>query len=233
MQSNQMPIQRLEHYCRLGERADTHLRQGRAREALKIYSEMFSGLEEDGEIDSYLLAKVTLGVLRCHVKLADYKSAFNVWNAAIDDGLHGIGIYSLENAQTTVQDMITYDMMCAFLHTLAAADKNESAAAVNQYLSRVCEHAIEEGDRKTLSQALSNWKQHLREIFATAIPHEFAVPLIKFERELGASVPAQPIDFPFPTAWEKPSDFQEMSRVIQMKSPAHPKVVGKKKNKTA
>jgi hypothetical protein len=228
-----MQLQRLEHYCRIGERADTHLRQGRARDALKLYTEMMTDIENDGEFDSYLLAKVTLGVLRCHVKLTDYKSAFSVWNASIDDGLFGVGIYSLENAQTTVQDMLTYDMMCAFLHTLAAADKNESASAVNQYLSRVCEHAIEEADRKTLSLALSNWKQHLREIFATSIPHEYAVPLIKFERELGSSVSPQPIDFPWPTPWEKPTDFQEMSRVVQMKTPAHPKTVGKKKSKSA
>lgn len=228
-----MQLLRLEHFCRQGERADTHLRQGRARDALKIYTEVIKDLETDGGTDSYLLAKVTLGVLRCHVKLADYKHAFQVWNASINDGIFGIGIYALESAQTTVQDMLTYDMMCAFLHTLAAADKNESASAVNQYLSRVCEHAIEQTDRKTLSLALSNWKQHLREIFATSIPHEFAVPLIKFERELGTSVPPQPIDFPWPTAWEKPADFQEMSRVIQMKAPAHPKTMGKKRSKSA
>lgn len=224
-----MQLKNLEKYCRLGERADTHLRQGKAREALKLYLEIIAGLETDGEVDSYLLAKVTLGVLRCYVKLADYKAAFTVWNASLDDGLFGIGIYSLENAQTTVQDLITYDMMCAFLHTLAAAEKHESAAAVNQYLSRVCEYAIEESDRKLLSQALSNWKQHLREIFSTSLPHEFAVPLIKFERQLAAAVIPQPIDFPYPTAWEKPTDFQEMSRVIQLKTPTHPKVAQKKR----
>lgn len=217
-----MQLKHLEKYCRLGERADTHLRQGKPREALKLYQEIVEGLEADGEIDSYLLAKVTLGVLRCHVKLTDYKSAFAVWNAGLDDGLYGIGIYALENAQTTVQDMITYDMMCAFLHTLAAADKSESAAAVNQYCSRVCEYAIEESDRKLLSLAVSNWKQHLREIFSASLPHQYAVPLIKFERELATVVPPQAIDFPFPTPWEKPADFQEMSRVIQMKNPAHP-----------
>ena len=225
----QTQLKHLEKYCRLGERADTHLRQGKPRDALKLYHEIVEGLEADGEVDSYLLAKVTLGVLRCHVKLADFKSAFTVWNATLDEGLFGIGIYSLENAQTTVQDMITYDMMCAFLHTLAAADKHESAAAVNQYCSRVCEYAIEEADRKLLNLALSNWKQHLREIFSAGLPHEFAVPLIKFEREFAAAVVPQAIDFPYPTAWEKPTDFQEMSRVIQMKNPAHPKQAQKKR----
>ncbi|RYZ66111.1 MAG: tetratricopeptide repeat protein [Proteobacteria bacterium] len=224
-----MKTQGLEDYCRSGERADTYLRQGRATDALKVYSEIIKQIERDGEVDSYLLAKVTLGVLRCQVKLGDFKSAFSVWNASLDDGLFGIGIYALESAQTTVQDMITYDMLCAFLHTLAEADKKEAASAVNQYLSRVCEHAIEESDRKTLNQALSNWKQHLREIFGVSIPHQYAVPLIRFEKELGLPVAPHAIDFPWPTAWEKPADFREMSRVVQMKIPPHKSVEPKKK----
>jgi len=31
-------------------------------------------------------------------------------------------------------------------------------------------------------------------------------------------VKPEPIDFPFPTAWEKPADFREMSRVVMMKT---------------
>ncbi len=224
-----MNSQGLEQYCRDGERADTYLRQGRAIDALKIYSDVVKRIENEGEMDSYLLAKVTLGVLRCQIKLNDYKSAFSVWNATLDDGIFGIGIYALESAQTTVQDMITYDMLCAFLHTLADADKKEASSAVNQYMSRVCEHALDEGDRKLLVQGLSNWKQHLREIWGNSIPHQFAVPLIRFEKEIGTPVVPQPIDFPWPTAWEKPSDFREMSRVVQLKKPSHKGSEPKKK----
>lgn len=216
-----------DYYCEAGERADTHVRQGRARDALKVYSEVIARLESDGEMDSYLLAKVTLGVLRAQIKAGDFKSAFAVWNASIDDGVFGIGIYALESAQTTVEDMIEYDMICAFLHTLADADKKESASAVNQYLSRVCEHGIETGDRKILSQAVGNWKIHLREIFNGSIPHQFAVPLIRFEKELGTPVAQTGLEFPYPTAWEKPADFREMSRVVQLRTT--PKAGQKKK----
>lgn len=213
---------RLEEFCQLGEKADTLLRQGRTRDALKAYEELAAKIETSGSIDSYLMAKLTLGVLRCHVKVADFKSAFTVWNATIEDGLYGIGIYALESAQTTVRDMLTYDLLCAFLHTLAKAEPKEAATAVNQYMSRVCEQATEDADRSTLRQAVSNWKQHLREIFQGSIPHAFAVPLIKFERTLEEPVKPQPIDFPFPTEWEKPQDFREMSRVVQLKKVAHP-----------
>lgn len=216
-----MNPKRLEEYCSLGETADKHLRAGRVRDALKTYNEMLKKLEESGEMDSYLMAKITLGTLRCYVKLGDFKNAFTVWNASLEDGLHGIGIYALESAQTTVHDMITYDMLCAFLHTLADANKEEAAEAVNQYLSRVCEHALDEGDRATMRQAVNNWKQHLREVFAGSIPHQHAVALIKFERQLQADIKNDPIDFPLPSPWEKPSDFREMSRVVALKASPH------------
>jgi hypothetical protein len=228
-----MDKKHVEDYCRSGERADTYLRQGRPRDALKTYLEMITKIEGSGEIDSYLVAKITLGVLRCHVKLGDFKSAFSVWNADLDEGLYGIGVYALESAQTTIHDMITYDMLCGFLHTLAEADEMESARAVNQYLSRVCEHAIDEADRATLRMALSNWKQHLRDIFRTSLPHEIAKPLIAFERTLGEVVKPNPIDFPLPTPWEKPHDFMEMSRVVQMKSKTKAEKANRRHRKVA
>lgn len=215
-----MNTKQLNEFCRLGETADTLLRGGRTREALKAYGEIIARLEAGGDIDSYLMAKVTLGVLRCHVKLGDFKSACRVWNSSIDDSLHGIGIYALENAQTTVRDLITYDMICAFLHTLIEADKNDAAHAVNQYLSRVCEQAIEDGDRALMHLAISNWKQHLFSIFNSTIPHDFAQPLIDVEKKFGEPVKPQTLDFPLPTPWEKPSDFAEMSRVVNLKDSA-------------
>lgn len=213
-----MDKKRLEEYCRIGEKADEYLRSGKTREALKEYSKITDNLEECREVDSYLMAKVTLGFLRAYIKLGDFKRAYEVWNANLEDGLYGVGIYALESAQTTVRDMLTYDMVCAFLHSLADKDPRESANAVNQYLSRVCEQTYEEGDRKTMLAAISNWKQHLREIFKGTIPHDFARSLIRFEKLIGESVKAQPIDFPLPTPWEKPSDFREMSRVVSLKS---------------
>jgi hypothetical protein len=213
-----MDVKRLEEFCRNGEKADAFLREGRTRDALNTYETMTARLEHSGELDSYLIAKLTLGILRARVKLGDFKQAFAVWNAHLDEGVHGLGIYALESAQTTVHDMITYDMICAFLHTLADSDKTVASKAVTQYLSRVCEHAIDEGDRDLLKQSLSNWKHHLKELHGVTIPIEYARPLIAFEKTLEEAVKPQPIDFPLPTAWEKPKDFQEMSRVVQLKN---------------
>lgn len=213
-----MDRKRLQELCERGEKADQLLNEGNAREALKAFTEIKKDLEKKGDFDSYLAAKLTLSLLRCHVKVGDFKNAYSVWNANLEDSLLGIGIYSLESAQTTVTDMITYDMLCAFLHTLGEADKTTTAAAVNQYLSRVCEHALEHGDRATMRMALSNWKSHMREIFGSSLPIEYAKPLIKFEKTLGDTVKPMSIDFPKASPWEKPRDFLEMSRMEEIKA---------------
>ncbi len=216
-----MDARHLDQYCRLGEKADHLCREGKTREALKVYQEIFEKLKR-GDIDSYLMAKVTLGVLRAHVKLGEFKEAYAIWNAGMEESLFGLGIYALESAQTTVHDMITYDMICAFLHSLSMSDKQTCSDAINQYMSRVCEHAEESGDRELMLQGLSNWKQHLREVYSTSLPHAVAQPLIHFERELDEAVKPRTIDFPMPTAWEKPRDFSEMSRVVQLKAKQSP-----------
>lgn len=220
-----MDRKRLHELCVEGEKADQFLNEGRAREALKILVDIKKDLEKKGDFDSYIAAKVTLSLLRCYVKLGDFKNAYAIWNANLENSLHGIGIYSLESAQTTVPDMLAYDMLCAFLHTLGDSDKNAAAAAVNQYLSRVCEHALEHGDRSVMRMALSNWKSHLREIYGSSLPLEYAKPLIKFEKTLGDTVKPQAIDFPKSSSWEKPRDFLEMSRMEEfkaIKSAKHP-----------
>ena len=235
-----MTKQRLEELCQRGNQADSFIREGRAREALKVLLEIVKDMEKKGDMDSYLSAKVTLGVLRCHVKLADFKSAYQVWNAELEESIYGIGIYALESAQTTVRDMVAYDMICAFLHSLAETESKEAGAAINQYLSRVCEQAIEDGDRSTMRMAVSNWKQHMKNVFGVTIPHQFVKPLIHFEREMGEPVQPAPIDFPAPNGWDKPSDFREMSRISEMRAaaakaaaPSPSKTPGGKKKKAS
>jgi hypothetical protein len=217
-----MDKKRFEDLCSQGEKADKHLKEGRTTEALKAFAGLCQDLEKKGDYDSFLAAKVTLGLLRCYVKLGDFKTAYTIWNASLEESLHGIGIYALESAQTTVKDMLSYDMICAFLHTLADSPKGEAASAVNQYLSRVCEQTTEEGDRSTMKMAVSNWKHHLREIYGASIPLELAKPLIHFEKTIGETVKPQPIDFPTGAPWEKPKDFLEMSRFTEIKNIKRP-----------
>lgn len=208
----------LEKFCRAGAEADAFVARGDYRSALKVYADICAGIERSGQLDSYLLAKVTLGTLRSHIKLADFQQAVEIWNAHMDDSLYGIGVYALENAQTKIEDLLTYDMLCAFLHTVVDGDKAASAKAVNLYLSRVCEHALESGERALMVQALANWKSHLKEIYGGAFPQDIAKSLIEFERKFGEIVKPRPIDFPMPSAWEKPSSFRETSTVVSKRA---------------
>lgn len=216
--SAQMSDEQVEKFCEAGAKADAFLLRGDYREALKLYASILSDVEKSGQLDSYLLAKVTLGTLRCHVKLADFHHAVEIWNAHMDESLYGIGVYALENAQTKIEDLLVYDMLCAFLHTRVDGDKTQSAKAVNLYLSRVCEHALENGERALMVQALANWKSHLKEIYGGAFPQNVASALIQFEQQFGEVVRPRPIDFPMPSAWERPKSFRETSTVISKRA---------------
>jgi tetratricopeptide (TPR) repeat protein len=218
MPSKQMTDAQLERFCKAGAQADHALAQGSYRDALAAYKMILSDIEKTGQLDSYLLAKVTLGSLRCHIKLGEFQKAIEIWNAHMDESLYGIGIYALENAQTKIEDLIVYDMLCAFLHSMVDGDKHQTAKAVNLYLSRVCEHAEEIGERALMVQALANWKSHLKEIYGGSIPHESAQELIRFEQAFGETVKPRPIDFPLPSSWERPNSFRETSTVVSKRA---------------
>lgn len=207
-----------EKFCKVGQEADALFNQGRYREAHTGYVRLLREIETSRLADSYLISKITLGLLMTHIKLGEYSKAFAIWNAEIEASLFGIGIYGLEHAQTSVHDMMCYDFVCAFLHSLSDGDKREAAKAVNLYMSRVCEHLTEEGDKKSMRMAISNWKQHLKEIFGSSLPHVAANPLIDAERLLGGDpVPLQGIGFPPPSIWQKPEGFREVSRLINFR----------------
>lgn len=212
----------LEMFCELGAKADLAVAENRFRDALPLYRKVIAAVEKSGHLDSYLLAKVTLGTLRCHVKLAEFQDAISIWNAEIDgpaeESVYGIGIYALENAQTKIEDLLVYDMICAFLHTVVESEREPAAKAVNLYMSRVCEHAADNGERALMIQVLANWKAHLREIFGGSIPHGAATTLIRFEKAFGETVKPRSIDFPLPAPWERPSHFRETSTIISRRA---------------
>lgn len=203
--------------CRKGEAADKLYNDGRLHEAQNAYTAILGDLERTGLIDSYLIAKTTLGLLLTNIRLGRFPDAFAIWNANIEESLFGIGIYALEHAQTSIHDMLLYDFVCACLHSFSDGDKDASGQAVNQYMSRVYEFLSEHEDQDPdlLRLAVSNWKTHLKEIFGTSIPHDLARPLINAERALAqGQVRPQALDFPPPSPWEKPEGFREVSIII-------------------
>lgn len=206
-----------DQFCKAGEEADRNYKEGNYLGAHKAYVKLLSEIDSLGDIDSYLLAKVTLGLIRTHLKMGQIQQAFAIWNSDIDDSLFGIGIYALENAQTNVPDLISYDLVCAYLHSVSESRQDSSGRAVNQYMSRVCEHALEDGDKELMKLAISNWKQHLKQIYSATLPMHLAQPLIEFEKQLPEPVRLQALDFGPVSPWQRPQDFRELSRVVEFR----------------
>ncbi len=202
-------------FCRKGEKADALYNGGHFTEAHDAYAKLLLELENSRVFDSYLLSRITLGLLLTHIRSGKLQPAFSIWNANMEESLFGIGIYALEHAQTSIQEMLLYDFVCACLHSFSGGNKDGAASAVNQYMSRICEHLREQQDTQTLRLAVNNWKTHLKEIFGNSIPHRFAEQLITAEREIkGEPLRPQAIGFPALSAWEKPEGFREMSHLI-------------------
>ncbi len=200
----------------LGNEANKLFASGFYKEAEKKYLEIISILQKSKKIDSYIVSKSVLGLLLAAIKSQNFERAITIWVKHSANSIFAVGISGLENAQTSVQDMFIYDFICAYLHSVSAGKAQVSAKAVNLYMSRVCEHALEVKDKKIMRLALSNWKQHLREVFNQSIPHGNATELIKYEKKFGEAVPLATIDFPKLSAWQKPDDFREMSKFIDI-----------------
>lgn len=206
----------LEKLCDIGNEANKLFASGFYKEAEKKYLEIIALIRKSKKMDSYIVSKSVLGLLLTAIKSQNFDRAITIWVKHSADSIFAVGISGLENAQTSVHDMLVYDFICAYLHSVSVNKAQSSAKAVNLYMSRVCEHAIGAGDKNTMRLALSNWKQHLREVFEQSIPHGSAAELIKFEKKFGEAAPLSAIDFPKLSAWQRPNDFREMSKFIDL-----------------
>ncbi len=206
----------LSKLCDLGNEANKLFASGFHKEAEKKYLQIVSQIRNSKSMDSYLVSKSVLGLLLTAIKSQNFERAISIWVNHSAESIFSVGISGLENAQTSVHDMLVYDFICAYLHSISVNKAQSSAKAVNLYMSRVCEHALELKDKKIMRLALSNWKQHLREVFNQSIPHGSAVELIKYEKKFGEAVPVANIDFPKLSDWQKPDDFREMSKFINL-----------------
>jgi hypothetical protein len=206
----------IQKLCSKGDEAHKLFSSGFYKNAEKKFYEILKEIEHEKKVDSYVVSKAVLGLLLSSIKLQNFEKALEIWNNHAEDSVYAIGIYGLENAQTAVHDMFVYDFVCAYLHSLSHNTPKNSAQAINLYMSRICQHATQAKDQKLMRLAISNWKQHLREVFPHSIPHELAAPLIKFEKKFGEVVALMALDFPKLANWVKPDDFREMSRLINL-----------------
>ena len=67
-----MESKRLKQLCQRGIHAEGLIESGQTRKALEEFIALAHDLETKGDFDSFVAAKVTLGKLRCHIKLGDF-----------------------------------------------------------------------------------------------------------------------------------------------------------------
>ncbi|WP_067685718.1 hypothetical protein [Nocardia jejuensis] len=144
-----------------GETADALLDAQRPGIAAAAYRALAEDAVATGKPDPLIMGKSVLGLLMALIFDNRVGEAHSVW---IDEqGPTYLGIWSLENGQTSVHDAIAYNLVAAFLHSLSTGDRNASNHAVDSLMGRSLDWAYEH-DPQAVPPMLNTWRRHLHEI---------------------------------------------------------------------
>jgi hypothetical protein len=188
--------------CELGEAADQLYLGGDYEGAEDAYMRVLRKMKNQSTIDSYLMSKLTLGMMLTLICSGKIQDAFNIWTASIEkeSSLFGIGIHGLENGQVSVKDTMLYDFICAYFHSLSGGDPKEAAEALNFYMNRICDYA-KDNDPELLPTALSNWILQIHNIFEGPPPKTQLEDYEYWAKELGKTETQPDVQFPEPSKW--------------------------------
>lgn len=185
--------------CTQGESADSLLAAGRFAEAEAAYAALLDEVTASKTLDAFVLSKITLGMLVSLIHQDRENEAAPIWTSEIKDGPLGIGIYGLENGQTSVHDLIVYFMVSAHLQSLNP-DPAHAVEAVSDFMGRVRNYATAE-DPSLLPLLANNWRVHLQEIYEGApIPDHASAELRALQQTVGLDA-QRAIKFPAPSPW--------------------------------
>lgn len=188
----------------LGERADQASTAGHYSEALQGYLAVLNTMLQQQDVDSFLLAKLTLGKLLVLIRTGKITEAHQSW-IADPKSIDGLGIQFLEAGQVSVLDAIIYLMISAFFYSISAGDLAVAIQGVNDRMAAVCEYGID-SNPAMLPQALSNWHRFLQNVFSEAPyngvpPEEATLAFREAIAAYGESLQLVPIGFPRPSPW--------------------------------
>ena len=199
-----------ENYCRAGDAADQLLSQKKFQEAEAAYHALLKGAHAADVLDSFLVAKTTLSLLRMHVESDDFVTAHQVLKAP-EGSLLGQGIKFLGTGQTSVNDLMMFFLVVGHLHSLET-DQSKAQAGVNHYLSMVGKYAVAEAPA-LVPAVVGNWIRHLEHIFQRpidGIPSPEKAQLETLASSAGAlELPTQiayPAMSPWKRDWGSPSE---------------------------
>ena len=189
--------------CSLGNQADNLLATQQYDRAKTAYIDIIKRSNAAGELDSFILAKVTLGYLLTLVKSGDYVTAHQVWTFEPEENILGQGVQFLETAQTSVHDLMIYFLISAHLYA-HGTDREAALEGVNDQMKRVARYALDEAPG-LMPILIANWRCHLEEIYETpfnALPQEAAAELGQVLDQTGVVFGPSGISFPNPSLWE-------------------------------
>jgi hypothetical protein len=158
------------------------------------------------KIDTYLMAKATLGVMLAYVQLGEFQEAHSIWTCG-DESHWRIGTLSIDEGALSVSDTILYMQLTAFLHSLSAGDKGQATVAVNTVCNTLCNY-YQENEPDLLSEMLNQWRLYLGEIYEKKVPPEAQQELRTFSAQAGVKPSGYgKLKFiRFPESWESPGD---------------------------
>ena len=191
--------------CALGNQADNLLATQQFDRASSAYIDILTRSDEAGVLDSFILAKVTLGYLLSLVQRGDIAKAHQAWTFKPEEHLLGHGVLFLETAQTSVHDLMIYSLVSAHLHA-HGTDAEAALEGVNTQMRRVARYALSEAPG-LLPTVIGNWRKHLEEIFERPfqlVPLDAQKELQELEAKAGKlTVPVSiRVSFPQPSLWQ-------------------------------
>ncbi|NNH69367.1 hypothetical protein HLB23_05685 [Nocardia uniformis] len=184
--------------CAQGEAADALLAAGRPAEAATAFRALLGTAFATGRPDPLIAAKSVLGLMMSLIFDNRLAEAHAIW---IDEESHTrLGILALESGQVSTHDLIGYDLLQAYLYSLAATDRDQAAQAVDTLMARCVDYAFDR-DRRLVPHMINNWRRHVRELHDDAPPPTALRGVAAAETHWGQQIPQGPLYWPRPYRW--------------------------------
>lgn len=184
--------------CARGEAADALLAAGRPADAAAAYRALIADAFATKHPDLVIVGKSVLGLLMSLIFDNKLAEAHAVW--IDEEGQTRLGILALEGGQTSTHDLIAYNLVQAYLYSLAASDRASAEQAVNTLMTRCVAYALER-DRQLVPRMVNNWRRHVRELYDDAPPPNALRGVEDAENRWGQQVPLGPLYWARPHPW--------------------------------
>ncbi|WP_330181079.1 hypothetical protein OHB26_32530 [Nocardia sp. NBC_01503] len=181
-----------------GETADALLEAQRPGIAAAAYRALIDDALATGNPDPLIVGKAVLGMLMALIFDNRVGEAHAVW---IDEqGPTYLGVWALENGQTSVHDAMAYNLVAAFLHSLSTGDPNAANHAVDTLMGRCVNWAFGT-DPQVVPAMLNTWRRHLYEIHEGEPAPEYRWELGQAEQRWGGPLPESGLYWMRPYPW--------------------------------